>query len=417
MSGSGQHCGRSQGVLSASMMMMMMMMMMMLEDDDDDDDEDEDDEDDDDEDEDEDDDKDNDDDYDDEDEDEDDDDDDDDDDDVGICLNVNSYNVPKLSEAGKKVYEKTKTAPSGEGFAHRVRRPEAEYNITDLLKALSKVDPEMRIRFTSPHPKDFPEELLHFMRRTPNVCSQLHVPLQSGSDKVLEAMKRGYSRKAYISLIERIRSILGPEVRISTDLIAGFCGETEEDHLQTLDMLRRVKYDMAFMFAYSTRDKTYAARHLTDDVPEAVKQRRLSEIITTFREELVAKMAWEVGRSHLVLVDGQASRSKPAENGDPCMQLRGRTDGNLKVHFAAVPVPGTEDEAVVVPQAGEYVEVRVDRARNSTLLATPLRRTSLLAWARRFPEYRDHFAQFPTATSQDHHVPSHLEGKLQTDAP
>ena len=142
---------------------------------------------------------------------------------------------------------------------------------------------QVRFRFPSPHPKDFPDALLEVMRSQPNACASLHIPAQSGSTKVLGAMRRGYSRETYLELVGRVRELL-PTASISSDFISGFCGETEEDHAQTLSLMRAVRFDKAYMFAYSLREGTNAHRKLDDDVPEEVKQRRLREVIEVFNE-------------------------------------------------------------------------------------------------------------------------------------
>ncbi|MDP4275452.1 MAG: tRNA (N6-isopentenyl adenosine(37)-C2)-methylthiotransferase MiaB, partial [Bacteroidota bacterium] len=152
-----------------------------------------------------------------------------------------------------------------------------------LLELTAQLSPELRVRFSTSHPKDMTDEVLHVMARYPNICKSIHLPAQSGSSRMLELMHRGYTREWYLDRIKAIKTIL-PGCAISTDLIAGFCGETEEDHQQTLSLMREVQYDFAFMFKYSERPGTYAARHLKDDVPEEVKNRRLSEIIALQNE-------------------------------------------------------------------------------------------------------------------------------------
>ena len=142
-------------------------------------------------------------------------------------------------------------------------KPGARFS--DLLVGISDLHPELRIRFTSPHPKDFPDEVFDVIADRPNLAKHLHLPAQSGSTSVLERMRRGYSREAYLALVERARKKI-PGVTISTDMISGFCGETEEEHRDTLSLMEEVKYDQAFLFAYSMRDKTHANRNLEDDV-------------------------------------------------------------------------------------------------------------------------------------------------------
>ena len=143
-------------------------------------------------------------------------------------------------------------------FQGKIRKlPGARF--AELLSAVAKVDPDMRIRFTSPHPKDFPLEVLEVINTTPNICKSLHIPLQSGSSTTLSRMRRGYDRDAFLQLIDRVRSVI-QDVTISTDVISGFCGETEQEHDETISLMKSVRFDQAFMFAYSLREKTHAAR-------------------------------------------------------------------------------------------------------------------------------------------------------------
>eukprot|EP00887_Chlorella_sp_A99_P005723 scaffold1.g5723.t1 len=257
-----------------------------------------------------------------------------------------------------------------------------------LLAAVAGVDPEMRVRFTSPHPKDFSDDVLEVIATHPNVCKQLHMPAQSGSSAVLARMRRGYTREAYDALLARVRAAL-PGAALSTDMIAGFCGESEEDHAASVDLLRSAAFEQAFLFAYSRRERTHAARHYEDDVPEAVKQRRLEELIAAYRGGLHARAAAQVGRRHLVLVEGPSRRSPE--------QLTGRTDTFARVVFDAAPVPasyaawaaaaaaapGGAREApsagppLVELRPGDYVAVQVATATGGSLLARPLARTSL----------------------------------------
>lgn len=198
----------------------------------------------------------------------------------------------------------------------------------DLLLAIADINPDMRVRFTSPHPKDFPTEALAAIAARRNICSSVHLPAQSGSSSALQRMRRGYSREAYLQLVAQIREMI-PGVSISTDLIAGFCDETEEEHQDTLSLLREVRFDQAFMYAYSLRDRTHAAHTMTDNVPEEVKKRRLQEIIDVYRDTLIRKNAEEeAGRLSLVLVEGPATRSSPEQP-----VYTGRTEGNKRVLF------------------------------------------------------------------------------------
>ena len=246
----------------------------------------------------------------------------------------------------------------------------------ELLDLVADVDPEMRVRFTSPHPKDFPDEVLRIIQTRANVGKQLHMPAQSGSTSVLRRMRRGYTREAYVDLATRVREQI-PGVAISSDFIAGFCGETEEEHGDTVSLMRLVKYEHAFMFAYSMREKTGAARRLRDDVPEATKKRRLAEIIAAQREEALRVNQDEIGGVVCVLVDGAARKDE--------RQLAGRTCANKRVvidrttAFARFdPKAKTGFGVDTVPlRVGEYVAARVTGANASTLFAEPVARTTL----------------------------------------
>lgn len=245
------------------------------------------------------------------------------------------------------------------GFSTVYKPKKGGLRFVDLLDQVSRIDPEMRIRFTSPHPKDFPDEVLHLLRERHNICKQLHIPAQSGSNRVLEAMRRGYSREAYIDLIHNIREHI-PGVSLSSDFITGFCQETEEDHQQTVSLLREVSYNSAFLFAYSMRKKTRAFHKLNDDVPAEVKKRRLEELIAVFREEAERVNKREVGNKHLVLVEGVSKRSSA--------ELCGRNDGNLKVIFPALPAASSSSpETEVHVKPGDYVSVEITSSSSQSL--------------------------------------------------
>lgn len=250
----------------------------------------------------------------------------------------------------------------------------------DLLRACARAAPEVRIRFTSPHPKDFDDDVLAAIAAHPNVCKQLHMPAQSGSTSCLERMRRGYSREAYDALVARVRRAL-PSAALSTDVIAGFCGETEDEHAATLDLMRTHAFEQAFMFAYSTREGTYASKKLEDDVPEATKQRRLAEIIEAYRRGLDARSRAEAGRTHLVLVEGEARKGAGAF-------LTGRTDTFRRVVFDNRPVPNgwrpetaRDGQGAAPLRPGDYVAVTIEET-GGTLRGRPLYRTTLQGFAR-----------------------------------
>uniref|UniRef100_A0A7N8WS84 Mitochondrial tRNA methylthiotransferase CDK5RAP1 n=1 Tax=Mastacembelus armatus TaxID=205130 RepID=A0A7N8WS84_9TELE len=260
--------------------------------------------------------------------------------------NVNSYR--DMSE--EQFYGSDMTKLS-RGFKTVYQTKQGGLRFSDLLDQVSRIDPDMRIRFTSPHPKDFPDEVLHLIAERGNICKQIHLPAQSGSNQVLKAMRRGYTREAYLDLVENVRRII-PEVSLSSDFISGFCGETEDDHQQTLSLIREVGYNVGFLFAYSLRKKTHAYHRLQDDVPAEVKQRRLEECISVFREEAVRVNTALIGSTQLVLVEGESKRS--------AKDLCGRTDGNMKVIFPKDNVALEPAESQTGPiNAGDYVLVKV----------------------------------------------------------
>jgi tRNA-2-methylthio-N6-dimethylallyladenosine synthase len=197
-------------------------------------------------------------------------------------------------------------------------------NFAWLIAEVAKVSPLLRVRFATSHPKDLSEELLQAMATFPNICKAIHLPVQSGSSRLLKAMNRGYSREWYMNRIETIRQYL-PGCSISTDIIAGFCTETEEDHRETLSLMNWVGYEAAFMFKYSERPNTIAARKFRDDVPEEVKSRRLEEIIALQQQLSLECNKKDIGRIFEVLVEGVSKRSSD--------HLFGRTSQNKVVVF------------------------------------------------------------------------------------
>jgi tRNA-2-methylthio-N6-dimethylallyladenosine synthase len=224
---------------------------------------------------------------------------------------------------------------------------DGNYDFADLLSAVARVDRNMRIRFTTSHPKDMSDKLIQTIAEHPNICNYIHLPVQSGSDRILELMNRTYDRKHYLELVRKIRETI-PGVSLSTDIIAGFPTETEEDHKMTLSLLEEVRFDGAFMFKYSPREGTKAYA-MGDDVPDEVKVRRLTEII-----ELQQKISYEInqeliGKEVEVLVEGESKRSSE--------QWMGRTDTNKVVIFPKL-------EGV---KPGDYVIVRINKANSATL--------------------------------------------------
>ena len=295
-------------------------------------------------------------------------------------------NASTLDAVGGNVAPSEFTAFSGyaAGFSSRYKpetRREGSMQFAALLDRVASVDPEMRVRFTSPHPKDFPDEVLEVIKNRPNVCKCLHMPAQSGSTTTLERMARGYTREAYLDLIKNVHEKI-PGCAITTDIITGFCAETEEEHEDTVSLMKLVKYEQAFMFAYSEREGTAAARKMSDDVDDDVKQRRLAEIIDAFRSSASERNEREIGRVHLCLVEGVSKKND--------RELTGKTDTSKWVVFADDDVgiyDGGDDDAAASseakkspPKPGEYVAVLVTGCSTGTLFGTCLGRTSLVAF-------------------------------------
>ena len=216
-----------------------------------------------------------------------------------------------------------------------------------LLQLVAEAVPTMRIRFSTPHPKDMSDATLRVIAEVPNVCRHIHLPIQSGSDKVLKLMNRKYTVEWYLSRVKAIRELV-PDCGLSTDIFVGYHGETEADHEESLRIMREVGYDSAFMFKYSERPGTYASKHLPDDVPEDVKIRRLNELIMVQNESSARANHAEVGNVREVLVEGPSKRSRE--------QLCGRTEQNKMVVFDK----GNH-------HIGEYVKVRITGSTSATL--------------------------------------------------
>lgn len=218
----------------------------------------------------------------------------------------------------------------------------------DLLEMVAGISPELRVRFATNHPKDISDKLIDTMAKYANICEHIHLPVQSGSDRLLEKMRRRYTSGWYLDRVARIREVM-PGCGITTDVIAGFCSETEEDHRQTLDLFRKVGFDYAYMFYYSERPGTLAARHYPDDVPPDVKTRRLNEIIALQNELSLKSNRNDIGKLFRVLVEGP-SKKNPEE-------LCGRSGSNKMCVF-----PGGGHKA------GDYVDVEVVSCTSATLI-------------------------------------------------
>jgi len=222
-------------------------------------------------------------------------------------------------------------------------------NFAQLLEKVALISPELRVRFSTSHPKDITDEVLYTIKKHDNICNNIHLPVQSGSTRVLELMNRTYTREWYINRVDAIRRII-PGCAISSDIITGFCTETEEEHQETLSMMDYVGYDFAFCFSYSERPGTMAARKLDDDIPEEVKKRRLKEILLKQQETSYIRLQESVGKKVRILVEGFSKKSDK--------DLCGRNDQNAMIVFPAV--------ENVTP--GQYVNVIIERCTTATLL-------------------------------------------------
>ena len=226
-------------------------------------------------------------------------------------------------------------------------------NFANLLELVAQVHPDLRVRFSTSHPKDITDDVLHTMAKYNNICKYIHLPVQSGNSRILELMNRGYSREWYLEKINRIREILGDECGISSDMITGFCTEKEEEHIDTLTLMDQVQYDFSYMFFYSERPGTLAAKKFTDDIPEETKKRRLQEIVDKQREHSLLRNQKDVGKVHQVLIEGFSKRSDDF--------LQGRNTANKVVVFP-------KSDTIRIFKKGQYVNVMVDNCTGGTLM-------------------------------------------------
>jgi len=221
-------------------------------------------------------------------------------------------------------------------------------NFANLLKLVAQVDPNLRIRFSTSHPKDITDEVLHTMKQFDNICKYIHLPAQSGNSRVLEMMNRTYDREWYINRVDAIRTILGEDCGISSDMIAGFCSETEDEHEDTITLMDYVKYDFSYMFFYSERPGTLAAKKYEDDIPLLIKKRRLQEIINKQQAISLERNERDIGKTFNVLIEGTSKRSNE--------DLQGRKSANKVVIF--------KDKGF---QKGQYIQVKIHNCSTATL--------------------------------------------------
>lgn len=242
--------------------------------------------------------------------------------------------------------------------SYKWQNPETQDTVSfaNLLEMVAQASPFLRVRFSTSHPKDITDDVLHVIGQYPNICKYIHLPVQSGSSIVLERMNRTYNREWYIEKINAIRRIL-PDCAISTDVITGFCGETDQDHADTLSMMQYVQYEMAYMFAYSERPGTLAARRYPDDVPPEIKNQRLQQIIALQNEHSLSRNQTDIGKTLTVLVE------KPSKRSDK--DLCGRSDQNKMVVFPRENY-----------QIGQYVDVLIESCSSASLKGKALRLSS-----------------------------------------
>lgn len=226
-------------------------------------------------------------------------------------------------------------------------------NFAQLLERVALINPSLRVRFSTSHPKDISDEVLYTIKKYENICNYVHLPAQSGSSRILKMMNRTYDREWYINRIDSIRNILGQDCGISQDMIIGFCTETEEDHQETLSLMEYVKYDYGYMFSYSERPGTPAAKKFVDDIPADIKQKRLAEVIDLQLKLSLARNNRHIGETHKVLVEGFSKRSEDF--------LQGRNDQNKKVIFPKENY-----------KKGDYVMVKIVSCSSATLKGEPV---------------------------------------------
>jgi tRNA-2-methylthio-N6-dimethylallyladenosine synthase len=237
--------------------------------------------------------------------------------------------------------------PENSGFEHGSQQA---IGFAQLLEMVAEISPLLRVRFSTSHPKDITDDVLHSMARHENICKYIHLPLQSGSSRILQLMNRTYTREWYQAKVDRIREII-PDCGISSDIIAGFCTETEEDHQETLAVMEHARYDLSYMFIYSERPGTLAARRYSDDVPDDIKKRRLTEIVALQNRLSLESNQQDVGKTFRVLIEGDSRRSD--------QDWMGRSSQNKVIVF---PKAGTG------AGKGEYVYVKVHSCTQATLL-------------------------------------------------
>ncbi len=270
--------------------------------------------------------------------------------------------VTLLGQNVDSYYQAPSISPKGGGNGEDISEDKSKLNLQTsiiprgaitfamLLEMVAQISPLLRVRFSTSHPKDITDDVLHTIVKYDNICNYIHLPVQSGSSRVLQMMNRTYSREWYIAKVDRIRELI-PDCGLSTDMITGFCTETEEEHQESLSLMEYCKYDLAYMYFYSERPGTLAARRFEDDVPLEVKKRRLQEMVDLYRGHSLHAMQKELGKIRKVLIEGS---SKKSEN-----DLYGRTDQNKVVVFPKGNL-----------KKGDYVTVKIDNCTAGTLIGS-----------------------------------------------
>ncbi len=259
------------------------------------------------------------------------------------CTDLFNQGYREVTLLGQNV-DSYKWNPEGETSADN-----ATVNFANLLEMVALINPDLRVRFSTSHPKDITDEVLHMIAKHENICNYIHLPVQSGNSRVLELMNRTYDREWYINRIDAIRRII-PGCAISTDVITGFCSETDEEHQDTLSMMDYVQYDFAYMFMYSERPGTLAAKRYADDIPDAVKSSRLKEVVAKQQQHSFIRLQSQLGKVQKVLIEGFSKKSHK--------HYCGRSDHNAMVVF-----PVNEKY-----KPGQYVNVLVERTTTATLI-------------------------------------------------
>ncbi|HET7896622.1 MAG TPA: MiaB/RimO family radical SAM methylthiotransferase, partial [Flavisolibacter sp.] len=263
------------------------------------------------------------------------------------------HECQELFDAGYK--EVTLLGQNVDSYYYTSDEAPKPVTFANLLEMVALISPDLRVRFSTSHPKDITDDVLQTMAKYENICKYIHLPLQSGSTRVLQLMNRNYTREWYMAKVDRIKEIM-PDCSISSDIIAGFCTETEEDHRDTVSMMEYAGYDMSYMFFYSERPGTLAQRRYQDDIPEDVKKRRLQEIVETQNRLSLVSNQKDLGKTFKVLIEATSKRSDE--------QWMGRNSQNKVIVFA-------KEDFDLKP--GDYVQVKVQSCTQATLLGEIVR--------------------------------------------